>query len=50
MEIKQAVLEHVMDLFEVIKCSPPVYKGRFIYVKGIQYKCESPESPFELFS
>jgi hypothetical protein len=25
MEIKQAVSEHVMDLFEVVKCSTPVY-------------------------
>ena len=51
MEIKQAVPEHVMDLFKVVKCSTPVYKGRYMYnVKGIKYKCESPDSPVELFS
>jgi hypothetical protein len=27
MEVKQAVPEHVMDLFEVVKYSTPVYKG-----------------------
>jgi len=31
MEINQAVPEHVMDLFEVVKCSTPVYKDRSIY-------------------
>ena len=32
MEIKQTASEHVMDLIEVVKCSTPVYKGRYIYV------------------
>jgi len=50
MEIKQAVPEHVMDLFEVVKCSTPVYKGRYMYnFKGIKYKCEFPDSHVELF-
>ena len=39
-----------MDLFEVVKCSTPVYTDLYIYnVKGIQFKCESSDSPVELF-
>jgi hypothetical protein len=36
MGIKQAIPEQVMDLFEVVKCSTPVYNGRYIYDKGIK--------------
>jgi hypothetical protein len=39
-----------MDLFEVVKCSTPVYTDLYIYnVKGIKFKCESSDSPVELF-
>ena len=43
--------KHVMDLFEVVKCSIPVYIGHYMHnFKRIKYKCESPDSPVELFS
>jgi hypothetical protein len=43
--------KYVMDLFEVVKCSTPMYKGRYMHnFKGLKYKCESPDSPVELFS
>jgi len=48
---KRQFQKHVMDLFEVVKCSTPVYKGRYMYnFKGIKYKCESSDIPVELFS
>ena len=38
--------KHIMDLFEVVKCSTQVYKGHYMHnFKGIKYKCESPDSP-----
>jgi hypothetical protein len=34
-----------------VKCFTPVHKGRYMHnFKGLKYKCESPDSPVELFS
>ena len=40
-----------MGLFEVVKCSTPVYKGLYMYnFEGIKYQCESPDSSVEFVS
>ena len=38
--------KHIMDLFEVIKCSTQVPTVHYVHnFKGITYKSESPDSP-----
>jgi hypothetical protein len=38
--------KHIMDLFEVVKCSTQVHTVHYMHnFKGITYKCEFPDSP-----